>query len=81
MDKKIEKTIQICINFKLLLAERRLTMKSRLGDAFEGFFTFHFSCNYNKALRKQRENDCDLRYEETDRLARGAAFICSVYLF
>ena len=46
MDKKIEKTIQICINFKLLLAERRLTMKSRPrdafegpGDAFEGFFT------------------------------------------
>lgn len=36
MDKKIEKTIQICINFKLLLAERRLTMKSRLRDAFEG---------------------------------------------
>jgi len=55
MDKKIEKTIQICINFKLLLAERRLTMKSRPGDAFEGpgdafegFFTFHFSCTIIK---------------------------------
>lgn len=48
MDKKTEKTIQTCINFKLLLAESRLTVKSRTGDAFEGFFTFHFSCTIIK---------------------------------